>query len=257
MGLLYEHHRITRKGREAEKRDDSQQEQINAIKQEQMRQSHASQEELHNLAEHQARMQALEQETVHTRQAVEQIPSLVAKAETKSRPTIEERPEQVTNEPERKPAQLPTIGDLIAERNPLGKDKPEVVAKSPNVTHIDPKEVLKPSLQEKDSEILLRHVEAAAETGVALEGQYELRHEVKDVATALGDNLGGGIGGVSAPSQTGSVDTSQLFKADVSPGTVQQSLQDQSSDAYKQAVWAGLWGAAIVLVALAIWTIST
>ena len=162
---------------------------------------------------------------------------------------------------------LSSIGELIAEQQAARKvdQAPEAmtdIPESSNVTYLDSERILETNISDKSSELILNQSEAAAEQNVAQEKQYELRHEVKDVASSLP----GGLGAATATS----ISTDDLFAKDVPAQELghnrylnkaellkNHELHDKTSSAYKQAMWAGFWGAGILLIAMAIWALSS
>lgn len=274
-GLVYEHLRTSKKSRESEARDKAQQEQLDALKAQQERQALEREQGLNRLVEANALREQIEQDRIE-RQVAEAVEKQAKQAAEKSeKPTIEKPDETVVEvpesdvKPEKQPEKTKSVGEIIAERQPIvdkapevrPQTTPEIIMDSPNVTRLNPEEILKPDLKEKDSELILQQTEAAAEQGIALENQYELRHEVKDVAS----NTPGGVSAAMARfGQTDDPSTRQMYQQlQQNPALTEEmrkaqaTLKDQSSSMYRQAVWAGFWGGAIILIGLAVIAIST
>lgn len=179
------------------------------------------------------------------------------------------RPEIVSTPPEamaeKKPERVektPLIGQMIVERQEVKPEKaqklptPEIT--TPNVTRLQSQEVLKPKL-DKSSELIFKQAETAAEQGIALENQYERRHEVKDVATSLA----GGVQGDEQPLHH-EVYEGDASRPHVHPGKLGSHVhadlpyaeRQKAENAHKQAIRAGIITAGLILVALAIWALT-
>jgi hypothetical protein len=270
----YEHHRISKTRRESEKRDKEQQGEIDALKQQQMSEVSAAQA-WRNRIEQEAADEIAEKQKL-TQQEAARAEDQMSPEQKPEKP--EEKAEKVAQaEPERQPAQkekeleklekakpraeavIPTVGEIIAERTRAKPQTQEVIAEGANFSRLNPEELLKPELSEKSSELLLQTTEAAAEQNVAQEIQYELRHEVKDVAsTSLGATgasgpIQSGLAGQDEHQQT-LLDLQKMHEARMRDYEAEKL--NPASDQYKKAVWAGLWGGIVVIIAAAIWLIS-
>ncbi len=283
----YEHHRITKSKHESEKRDKAQQEQIDKLANEQAKQRYEAAEAARRTAEQSAQQieefrRAVEQKELEARQAKFEAAKLAQTEVTKAKATESQMPK-----PEAQPAKAPevaekskeviqdkapSVGEVIAERTAkLREQEPkqelknqEVIANTPNVTHLDTKDILKPGFKEKAPELLLQQTEAAAELDVAQEKQYELRHELKDVAS--GSQTGAGAGFTPQfPMPWDKTDdkghstspTLQDIHAPITSLGNSKLTDEKQRQAYRQAMWAGLWGGLLVILAVAIWAIST
>lgn len=292
LGLAYEHHRVTKLRRENEK-----------LHKEGEQEAKAQAEKIRQLQFEQQRQAALQFERNAEVARMAAIPSSEKQAESpvgverpkaeapaprdeqaeKPTPAVaevkplqasgEQQKEEVKTSLEKKPEKAPSVGEIIAERSPIPAEKLEkkVAPKLPEipevskVTYLNPEELLRPDFQGKSSELVLQQVEAAAEQDIALESQYELRHEVKDVAT--GPTQGGStayaagrtpVSGLSNDShELAQSMAAAAFQSDSHQADQDKDRKNPLAPSYKQAMKSGVWGAVVILVAIGIWALSS
>lgn len=252
------HHRISKTNErvgdlELEKR--KQEKQIDELKKEQMNQTHHIKDILNKPPE-----------LSKTKPAVEHLPTSFL--ETLDRVSRDENTKEVINpdiKEESKPNKTPSFAEVInkAAKEKIEESKPEKKTPeltTPNITYLKGDEVLRPPYLDQSNELIFNQAKTAAEHNIPLENQYELRHEVKDVATGSA-NLQ--YGDEAKQDQTSSVNDEALkaYLDKVAKGAKEQKtagdiVKQAKTKAYQQAVWAGVAGAILILLALSFWLLG-
>jgi len=104
----------------------------------------------------------------------------------------------------------------------------------------------RPMVERAKAELVLQQVEAAAEQDIALEKQYEQRHEVKDVATSRSQAHGGAFG-ANASQMTEVAHPKAALPDTAKPRLLPPPPRNQE-EAYKRAMMAGFWTAMIIII---------
>lgn len=142
---------------------------------------------------------------------------------------------------------LQVAGKEAQEQLRVQQGLPELAL--PHTVALEAAQEKKAGRKKESLELLQKHAEGAAEQNIALELQYEMRHEAKDVASTTADEVQTVLAGVGTDSGGDDVIISGTpHGTDIRSRLVNLLDQTNLSDLYKQAILAGLLGAGVVII---------
>jgi len=184
-----------------------------------------------------------------------------SRADTRAKSTAQEVSE-VRAQQQAFEAKLTANERRIQTPQPRAEQRPATEIKLPRPESLKPlppleqmpvaEHVVQQTERLKKPEAVLEHMSVAAEQNIPVEAVYERRHEVKKEQPQSG---GGGAGGPSQPTLLADSLPGHLPNVKLPSGvpTWQKAAQPgANTEAYKQAVKRGLWGAIALLIFIGI-----